>query len=166
MEFIGIIIAVVGFLFSYLENEKKKKKQNEKPNQKPSKELNQKSNEKPKKPPIIIDNPFKTLEKTDNTTLENIRSFLGNEEKKQDTSSQEIEDLKRQNERLKKKLKLIEQQRLSYSKVADTSPEASKSNLFTKDNAVEAIVFSEVLSAPRAKSPHYSYRKSMTRKSN
>lgn len=141
MEYIGIIIMIIGFLFSLLEKDKKNK-------EKKQKQLARKS-------------PTKTQENTGNKTIRPQAREQVVATSNIDSSLSELEQLKRQNASLQKKLKILERQQVinkatKFEKTANPKEES----FFTKENIVDAVVFSEVLSAPRARVPHRTYKRS------
>ncbi|MGO5011228.1 hypothetical protein ACTQ5K_04955 [Niallia sp. Sow4_A1] len=145
MEFIGIIIAVAAFLFSSLFDNSKK--------QAP----------KPKSPQIP--KPVKTERNRESTVLrvpEKAKKAVEKAVEKENPLS-ELERLHRENASLQKKIKMMEKQRSRgvQSPLPKKEDSADAEGLFTKDNVIQAVVFSEVLSAPRARNPH---RASMHRK--
>lgn len=69
----------------------------------------------------------------------------------------ELERLQRENASLQKKINMMEKQRNRVVQgpiINKNQPLEESEGLFTKDNIVQAVVFSEVLASPRSRNPH------------
>ena len=77
-------------------------------------------------------------------------------EKKREMPLSELERLQRENASLQKKIKMMEQQRTRgvQAPILNKEDKADAEGFFTKDNIIQAVVFSEVLASPRARNPH------------
>ena len=79
----------------------------------------------------------------------------------------ELERLQRENASLQKKIKMMEQQRNRGAQVPVLNKVvkgADSEGFFTKENIVQAVVFSEVLASPRSRNPHRASMQSKTKK--
>ena len=136
MEILPIIIAVVVFLFSSVFDNSKKK-------QVP----------KPKRPQVP---------KQVNAEVERERQVMTAPVRpkkvvQEEKPLSELERLQRENASLQKKIKMMEKQRnrvVSGPTLNKNQFPKESEGLFTKDNIVQAVVFSEVLASPRSKNPH------------
>lgn len=135
MEILPIIIAVAAFLFSSVFD--KSKKQVSKQN-------------RPQAPKPVI--PDVEREPTVIVTPKKPKKVVQNVEK----PLSELERLERENASLQKKIKMMEQQRNRGVQAPILKKEANSDSegFFTKDNIIQAVVFSEVLASPRARNPH------------
>lgn len=136
MEILPIIIAVVAFLFSSVFDNSKKQ-------QAP----------KPKRP---------QMPKQVNTEVERERQVMTvpvrpKKVVQEEKPLSELERLQRENASLQKKIKLMEKQRnrvVPGPILTKNQPQEESEGIFTKDNIVQAVVFSEVLASPRSRNPH------------
>lgn len=142
MEILPIIIAVAAFLFSSVFDKSKKQVQKQNRPQAP----------KSVKPDVVREPTVIAAPEKPKKVVKNMEKPLS-----------ELERLERENASLQKKIIMMEQQRNRGVRVPILKKEASSDSegFFTKDNIVQAVVFSEVLASPRARNPH---RASMQRK--
>jgi hypothetical protein len=136
LEIVPIIIAVVVFLFSSVFDNSKKK---------PA--------PKPKRPQVP---------KQVNAEVERERQVMTVPVKSKkvvqvEKPLSELERLQRENASLQKKINMMEKQRNRVVQgpiINKNQPLEESEGLFTKDNIVQAVVFSEVLASPRSRNPH------------
>jgi len=136
LEILPIIIGLVAFLFSSI-FDSSKKQQGPKQKRAPA--------PKPVKPEVKRVSPVMTVPEKPKKV-----------EKKTEKPLSELERLQRENASLQKKIKMMEQQRNRGAQVPIPNKEdnADSDGFFTKDNIIQAVVFSEVLASPRARNPH------------
>lgn len=144
MEYISIIAIVVGVLFSLFEKSGKQKKKTPTPT--PAKKTFSSSFSEEKR----------------KTTLKEISTPVSELETIKSQGKMELDKLIKEKKRLEKKLQLLEQQTQQDEKALPLSYEKS-AGVFTKNNAVDAIIFSEVLSPPRSKRSAKGYRRNSVR---
>ncbi|MFT8320505.1 MAG: hypothetical protein ABF649_06330 [Bacillus sp. (in: firmicutes)] len=132
MEYISIVAIVVGFIFSLLKKEKTSRSNN------PS--TQQKDIHAPARKMVVAEIP----------------AVVQTQENLIERELTELEKLKKEKALLEKKLRSLEM----YTKNAQNPSSASAKHpngLFSKENVVDAVIFSEVLSPPRAKRGLRSY---------
>ncbi|SLL32620.1 Uncharacterised protein [Mycobacteroides abscessus subsp. abscessus] len=142
MEILPIIIAVAAFLFSSVFDKSKKQAPKQTRPQAP----------KSVKPDVIREPTVIAAPEKPKKIVQNVEKPLS-----------ELERLERENASLQKKIKMMEKQRNRGVQAPILKKEANvdSEGFFTKDNIIQAVVFSEVLASPRARNPH---RASMQRK--
>ncbi|HEO8418598.1 hypothetical protein [Niallia sp. FSL W8-0635] len=142
MEILPIIIAVAAFLFSSVFDKSKKQAPKQTRPQAP----------KSVKPDVIREPTVIAAPEKPKKIVQNVEKPLS-----------ELERLERENASLQKKIKMMEKQRNRgvQAPILKKEANADSEGFFTKDNIIQAVVFSEVLASPRARNPH---RASMQRK--
>jgi hypothetical protein len=139
LEYISIIIVVIGFLFSLFQKENKQTKQQTQT--KPSMKRTVPA-------PVEIPREIIVPDQVSNRAKEYVEIA--------DKARAEVEALRREKNSLEKKIRMLDQkQKVSIATAKpNQTPVKKEGRLFTKENLVEAVIFSEVLSAPRARNPH------------
>jgi cell shape-determining protein MreC len=142
LEILPIIIAVAAFLFSSVFDKSKK--------QAPKKTRPQAP--KSVKPDVVREPTVIAAPEKPKKIVQNVEKPLS-----------ELERLERENASLQKKIKMMEKQRNRgvQAPIFKKETNADSEGFFTKDNIIQAVVYSEVLASPRARNPH---RASMQRK--
>ena len=135
MEIVPIIIGVLAFLFKVIfENDTNNKQApKHKRQQSPKPVMPQEVREQTVIPPVVkqpkqqIDKPLSELEK-----------------------------LQRENARLQNKIKVMEKQKKRdvQTPIELNASDAGSQGFFTKENIVQAVVYSEILASPRSRNPH------------
>ncbi|WP_400242466.1 hypothetical protein AB3U99_15885 [Niallia sp. JL1B1071] len=147
MEILPIIIAVAAFLFSSVFDKSKKQAPRQTRPQAP----------KSVKPDVVREQTVIIAPEKPKKVVKHVEKPLSELER--------LERLERENASLQKKIKMMEQQRNRGVQAPILKKEANldsdSEGFFTKDNIIQAVVFSEVLASPRARNPH---RASMQRK--
>lgn len=142
MEYISIIIVIVGFLFSLFQKEKEKQEDNGKKAKKKNAPVNM---------PDIKKQVMKRVEQTLEAPVRKETVPVPNE----------LDAIKKERDALKKKLKLMERNiaRSQHEhKQQEILPIESK-DLLNGSNLAEAVILSEIIGPPRAKRPHPATRK-------
>lgn len=134
MEYISIIAIIVGVLFSLFEKNGKNKKKIPTPTSIPTKSQSLPSLFEEKKIDVPIEIPASISE------VETIAT----------RGQSELDILKQEKKMLEKKLRILEHQ-TKVMKINSSSSEKKANGVFTKNNVVDAIIFSEVLSKPRGR---------------
>lgn len=151
MEYISIIIIIVGFLFSLFQKEatENKKKKSNQPKSIP-KQINQ-------APPIQREVPRPA---SPSVLQEAIKKRVAESIEYVEKPHPDVEKLRSEKERLERKVKRLEKEKQSMSsRISVVSATNDKNTVFTKENLKDAVIFSEVLAAPRAKNPHRVYKR-------
>ncbi|WP_445490340.1 hypothetical protein [Niallia sp. 03133] len=128
MEYISILVLIVGFIFSMLQKDKKTRSKR-----------------------IPTEHRQYSIPAEEADAPKNRNVAKANEEPIKDAVQQELERLKKEKAWLEKKLKSIEIHTIHKQK--NTFETKNEDNgLFSKNKLVDAVILSEVLSSPRAKS--------------
>ncbi|PKG21780.1 hypothetical protein [Niallia nealsonii] len=146
MEYISIIAIVVGVLFSLFEKSGKEKKKIPMSTPIPTKKHT---------PPSLSEEKRIDHSKEISIPLSELETI-----KLQGRT--ELDNLKKEKKMLEKKLRILEHQ--TKVMVKDSSPSQEQANgFFTKNNVVDAIIFSEVLSPPPRRRLAKGYRRNSVR---
>ncbi|GKU81314.1 hypothetical protein [Niallia sp. NCCP-28] len=146
MEYISIIAIVIGVLFSLFEKSGKEKKKIPTPTPIPTKKYT----------------PSSFSEEKRRAESKKISLPAGEPETIKLQGKTELDKLKQEKKMLEKKLQILEYQTKVMAK--DSLPSQEQANgVFTKNNVVDAIIFSEVLSPPPSRRLAKGYRRNSVR---
>lgn len=144
MEYISLIVVIIGFLFSMFQKEEKKGSG--------KKTLKKKSVRT--EPVSIPVNREKKIEQTRTTSANEYVDLA-------DKAKREIAALKKESASLEKKIHMLNQQQkmqIEANYLSHKTPSDNGRGFIRKENMVDAVIFSEVLAPPRAKNPHRVYK--------
>lgn len=140
MEIVPIIIGVLAFLFKVIfENDKNKQ------------------TPKPTRQQVPKSKPVMPQEVREQTVIPPVVKHKEPRKQQVEKPLSELERLQRENASLQKKINMMEKQRNRVVQgpiINKNQPLEESEGLFTKDNIVQAVVFSEVLASPRSRNPH------------